>query len=649
MSQEDEIKRSLDLIQSAVIALDKKIEAQNHRITRIEQHADSADFMKSTSQEEQSAAPLSQAEASYGAEVHELLENNNKSIEEFQIENNKNSNEKSLEENIGGTWFMRIGITALVLGISFFLKYAFDNDWIGETGRVMIGIFIGLGMLSFGEKTIRKYVMYGQMMTGAGIAVLYLSIFSAFNYYHIIGSFTAFFAMLIITAAGIILSLRYDAISLMMVALIGGFATPLMASSGQNNQFGLLSYVALLDMAILAVSIFKKWREVNVAGFMGTVILFSAWAEKFYTKNDLNSTMFFLTLFFVIYSISSLIYNLVKKEKSTGVEQILTLISAVIYFSASYALLNEKYHVLMGFFAIVLAIYYFLWAFVVRNFTPEDENLYGFLAFLTVGFVTLALPIQFKQNVITIGWIIEAVLLMIIGMKLKKNVIVIFSIVVSALALFRYLVFDVSRLDKYSVTVFNSAFFTAIMLIVALYLIGYIVKIFSNQEDTVINKKSIFALFMITANLVTIFAISREVTTSYERDINAIYAKQSEAQSFLYDSGAQSGMNSYYNSSAFKLNQSKIEKLQNKSSISLSIFWLIYAIILLAVGVMGKYKSVRVGGLMLLLLAIIKLFFIDLWSLGTLYRIISSMSLGVVLLAISFVYQKYKNTIKEII
>ncbi len=653
MSQEDEIKQSLNLIQQAILALDKKIDAQGKRIAQLEQRSEATDFVKS-SLEQVPMPPLPQA-ASFDEKTQRAWKENARLVEEkFLADGMKNVSGNTLEESIGGTWFMRIGITALILGISFFLKYAFDNDWIGEAGRLIIGILIGLGMLGIGEKTIRKYAMYGQMITGAGIAVLYLSIFSAFNYYQLIGSGTAFFTMIVITAVGIILSLRYDAIALMMVATIGGFATPLMASTGQNNQFGLLLFVALLDVAILIVSVFKKWRVVNVVGFAGTVVLFWAWGEKFYTKQDLGSTMFFLTLFFVIYSVSSLIYNLVEKEISTGVEQLLTLFSAIIYFGVGYVLLNGDYHPFMGFFALILAIYYFLWAFLVRNLTPSDENLYGFLAFLTVGFVTLILPIQFEQNVITIGWMVEAVLLMLIGIKLKKNPIVAFSVVVLALALFKYIFIDALVNNKGTMVIFNNFFFTSIIVVIALYLISYIVKVFSDQEELAKGRKSLFVVLMVAANLVTIFAISREITTAYDREVNMIYSRQGELERSAFDAsslplGSNKTVNNYYDSPQYKLNQEKIEKLQNKSSISLSIFWLIYAIMLLVIGVLGKYKAVRVGGLALLLLAILKLFFVDLWSLGTLYRIISSISLGVVLLSISFVYQKYRDVIKEII
>jgi hypothetical protein len=181
---------------------------------------------------------------------------------------------------------------------------------------------------------------------------------------------------------------------------------------------------------------------------------------------------------------------------------------------------------------------------------------------------------------------------------------------------------------------------------------AYISSVFADdRENSTINKKSLIATFVLIANLLTIFAISREILTSYQRDIDNVYAQERNISSGYQDSGSVSkyGQSGYYSSLQYKSSQATIVSLENKSSISLSIFWLIYAIGLLAVGVIGKYKSVRIGGLALLILAILKLFFVDLWSLGTLYRIISSISLGVVLMAISFVYQKYKGVIKEII
>jgi uncharacterized membrane protein len=648
MSQEDEIKKSLSLIQQAVLALDKKIQVQGERIAQLEKggHA--------ITQVQSEQAPIMFPEnfsTDFLATSNKQSESEPAKVESSMAQNVERGSENTFEENVAGPLFMKIGITALVLGISFFLKYAFDNDWIGETGRILIGLLIGLGLLGIGEKTIRKYAMYGQAISGAGLAVLYLSIFSAFNYYHLIGSATAFFAMLVITLVGIALSFRYEAIPLMVIATAGAFAAPLLTANGQNNQLALFSYIVLLDLAVLAVAVFKNWRAVNVVGFIGTAILFSTWAAKFYTEQDLGSTMFFLTIFFLLYSFSALIYNLIKKEASTGIEQALTLFSGFFYFGASYGLLQANYGFLVGFFALILAGYYFIWAFAVRNFTPEDENLYTFLAFLAVGFITLAIPVQFKQNTITISWAIEALLLMVIGAKLKKNSFVIFSVVVTVLTLFRYFFLDSFKYNQYSISVFNPVFLTAVILVGCVYLMAYAVRSFADEKAGFVNKKSLMTLFFILANFVSVFAISQEINTSYNREISSVSSLRNIRREKIpvapLDKAGKN--NNFYQTPEYKQEQEKIANLKSSNSIALSIFWLIYAVGLIAFGMVRASKRVRVGGMVLLSLAILKLFFVDLWSLGRLYQIISSMSLGVVLLLVSFGYQKYKDLVKKII
>ncbi len=554
-----------------------------------------------------------------------------------------------LEGNIGGKWFARIGITALVLGVSFLLKYAFDNNWIGETGRVLIGIMIGLFLLALGEKYIRKYFGYGQIITGGGIAILYLSIFAAFDFYSLLGPIVSFFGMILVTAAGTVLSLRYNAISLMIVSVLGGFATPLLISTGQNNQFSLFFYILILDVAVLMISFFRKWRELNFVGFIGTGILFFVWAAKFYTQAQLGSTMFFLTLFFIIYTISSLIYNIVRQEKSAEVEQILVLLSGTAYFITSYSLMNGQYHSFMGFFALILGIYYFLWAYLVKYVTPEDKRLYGFLAFLTIGFVTLMIPIQFQGVAITSGWLIEAILLFLIAVKNKEQIIIkFFGLLIFGLAIFR--IFMIDAFSSSQAVLANKFFFTALFAVVISYAAAFLFSSISNDKETeepesYLAAKQIAILMFIVANFLTIFIGSREINNYYQ---NKIDQAQKESRIIMENARVQGKPQNSSNAIA-EYNYTKISSLRSKNSVVLSIFWLLYGIVLVAVGMTRERKGVRVGGLILLFLAILKLFFVDLWSLGTLYRIISSMTLGVILLGISFAYNRYKDKIKEII
>jgi len=648
-----EIFKFLGDLKKAVLLLDEKINNQNKKIENLENKIliiknDADNKGKSVQQKETFRAvppspPLSAPEVSFKNSIFKKLSNKGE------------GDNIGLEEKIGGKWFAKIGIAAIVIGVSFFLKYAFDNNWIGETGRVIIGIIAGLGLLFLGEKTIRKYATYGQIISGGGIAVLYLSIFAAYNFYHLIPQLLSFFVMAVITAIGFLLSLRYNAVSLMAVAILGGFATPFLISTGVNNQFGLFFYILILDIAILVISIFKKWRELNIIGYIGTVIVFIAWGERFYTDDQLLATIFFLSLFFIVYSISSLIYNIVKKEESSGIEQILTLLTGVAYFGACYGLLDKDYHAFMGFFALILAIYYLLWAYLVKVITPKDENLYSFLAFLTVGFITLAIPIQFKQNIITIGWAIEALIILYLGFKTNSKRIVIFSFIVSTLVMARLLFIDASIVLNNFIVIFNKRFFAFFFVIITFYIASYIIKksiLFNSAENNILQLKKLLALWLIAANLLTLFSINQEIISYCQKEVNKIQVEKSKLDKEwnIYNNN-YIGTNSYgkfekYNTGIIN---TKIRNIEYRRSITLSLFWLLYAIILLIIGFIGRYKLVRVGGIILLALSILKLFFYDLWSLGTLYRIISSISLGIVLLLISFVYQKYKDKIKEII
>lgn len=646
-----DIKKDLETIQRVLMLLSEKVEAQNRRIEKIEMVAVATASDKKYDANVQAAevplpppAPVVEKIASSKIEA---------STEFFQKTAEPKKENANLEENIGGKWFAKIGIVALVLGVSFLLKYAFDNNWIGETGRVMIGIFIGLGLLGLGERYIRKYFGYGQMITGGGLAILYLSIFAAFDFYKLIGQTPAFFLMILITAAGIILSLRYNATTLMMTAIVGGFATPLLVSTGQNNEVGLFSYVLLLDLAILFVSIFRKWHHINLVGFLGTALLFAGWADKFYTRHDLWLTMFFLTMFFLVYSIAAVIFNVVRKEKSSGSEQVLSLLSATAYFATGYALLNPDYHAYMGFFAVMLAVYYFVGAYLVKYFTAEDENLYSFLAFVTVAFISLAIPIQLEKNFITIGWLLESIALFYVGLKAADGKIKILGLAVFALAMFRLMFLDARHRDL-DLVVFNKAFFTFSFAVLAAYVSAFLFqKIQSGNDvgdkDLRLSAKQLVVFFVVAANFFTIYIGSAEISFYFAKKVRTVQERElnfARDPSNNFNGSYGANRYDYYdNSSARK----KIEKTKSAGSVALSLFWLAYGIILMAIGIFRRYKGVRVGGILLLLLAMLKLFFYDLWSLGTLYRIISSISLGVVLLSISFAYQKYKDKLKEII
>src|SRR5262249_24924310 len=138
----------------------------------------------------------------------------------------KRSSRGSLEMRIGGSWLQNIGVIAVVLGVIFFLKYAYDSQWIGKGEILWAFIAIGAGILVVGERLRPRFRPYAFGLTGLGIAILYTCCYAAHGVLDVWSSQTAFVGMALVTATASLLSARYDAMPIALLGLIGGFLTP---------------------------------------------------------------------------------------------------------------------------------------------------------------------------------------------------------------------------------------------------------------------------------------------------------------------------------------------------------------------------------------------------------------------------------------
>jgi uncharacterized membrane protein len=208
----------------------------------------------------------------------------------------------SLEAAIGGRLLLWVGTIVLVLGVAFFLKYAFDNDWITESMRVGMGVGGGLLLAAVGHRFAgRGYRAYGQILAGGGLAVLYLSIYAAFGYYGLIGQTPAFLLLVLVTVGAAWLADRQNALGLALMAVGGGFATPFLVGSGTDAQITLFSYDAVLVLGTLYLARRRDWPVLNLVSFIATWITVAGWADEFYRPDKWRITELFLTLFCALF------------------------------------------------------------------------------------------------------------------------------------------------------------------------------------------------------------------------------------------------------------------------------------------------------------------------------------------------------------
>ena len=520
-----------------------------------------------------------------------------------------------LESRIGSHCLNRIWITALLIGISYFLKFAFDNNWIGPAGRVAIGLLAGIAIVVWSERFRAKgYKAFSYSLKAVGIGALYLSLWAAFQVYNLVPSGVAFVMMLTVTAATAAMALSQDAQILAAFALAGGFSTPLLLSTGQNREIALFAYVAILDIATLVT--FKPWRRLLVMSYAGTLLLYVGWYSEFYDRSQLGLTLGFATLFFALFAIAPLVTLQPEDEHAVfaSIPAVLAFVNAGVYFLQAYAMIEEVDKTYMAWFALALAaIYIFLSRLVhARNLTPgASEILYFLHLAVAIGFITVAIPIRLDAHWITIGWFVEAGVLLWVGNRIRSDFLNAFALGALTLGIFRLLAIDNFQSTQ---LIFNMRMATYAVAVAVLAIVAWYA---SQRTDD--NARTIAAIAVVAVNALALIALTREVTDYFTWQMGP------------YRPAARTDWQSAY---------TDMHRIQIERDFTYSALWMVYGAMLMIIGFLRSSSFVRWQALVLIAATIVKVFVYDVSELDRGYRIVSFIVLGALLLAISFVYQR---------
>ena len=320
---------------------------------------------------------------------------------------------------LGGNWLARVGVVALVLGVAFFISLAIDRGWLGETERVIMGVLFGLALVGAGEFYRARYGVWAQTVAGGGLAILYLSIWGGFALYELFGPLVAFGLFILITAAGVLQSLRHDSVGLAVLAILGGFATPLLLQERLPDERLLLTYVLLLDIGVLALASFRNWRWFTLLAWLGSVVLIGFWLAD--SEPSIGLAQSGVSAVFVIFAGATVAFHLVRRQAVGFVDLILLNGNALVYLLISYAVMYEAHRPWMGGFTALLALFFALLLAASRLRTGTPPILPPFAAALVVGFAALAVPIQLEGAWITIAWGVEALALVWLSFALRMR------------------------------------------------------------------------------------------------------------------------------------------------------------------------------------------------------------------------------------
>ena len=530
--------------------------------------------------------------------------------------------EIDLESRIGSHWLNRIGISAVLIGVSYFLKFAFDNNWIGPTGRVSIGLLAGIAVIVWSESFRRRgYKVFSYSLKAVGVGVLYLSLWAAFQVYGLIPSAVAFLAMVIVTASTAALAIKQDAEILAAIALTGGFATPLLLSTGQNREIQLFLYVALLSAASVALVVFKPWRRLLVLSYAGTLVLYIAWYAAYYRRSEFAATFAFATIFFAIFAVAPLVSKAPEGRVSLPyLPALITFINTGVYFLQAYIMVEEIDKPAMAWFALALAAVHIGLSRIIGRREPANAEAMRLLHLaLAVALITIAIPIRLDGHWITVGWLVEAGVLLWVADRIGARFLHYLAASALVLGVVRLLVFDNFQV---STLLLNSRMATYLLAMAVLALLAWFGVKNSVKHGGEFDRQ-LAAVALLAVSALALVGLSREIGDYYARQMQ-MYATTQGVTRWPARVTATANW----------------QRLRIAEDFTYSALWMAYGALLMVIGFWRKSAFFRWQALFLIAATIVKVFIYDVSQLDRGYRILSFMILGVLLLAVSFVYQK---------
>lgn len=319
---------------------------------------------------------------------------------------------------LGGNTIVRVGLVILFIGLSFLARYAASAGLFPVELRLATIAGVAIALLVVGFRKRADKPAFALALQGGGVAIMYLTVFAAFRLYGLLPPMLAFGLMIAVCVASCALALLQDSRSLAVAAFAGGFAAPILLSTGQGSHVGLFSYYTLLNLAILFIAHKRSWRVLNVVGFIATFGVASAWGVLRYVPDQYASTQPFLAGFVLIYLFTAILYARNTPTKlGNAVDTMLVFGTPLIGFGLQAGLV-QPFELGAAFSALAFAALYLVTAMVlVRRALGSYRLLIECFIAIGVGFATLAVPLALDAQWTSAVWALEGAGAFWVGMR----------------------------------------------------------------------------------------------------------------------------------------------------------------------------------------------------------------------------------------
>lgn len=318
----------------------------------------------------------------------------------------------------------KVGVIISFFGVAFLLKYAADKHYLSLSiqARLSAVALAGIAGMVTGWRLRARNPVFALTLQGGAAGVLYLTVFAALRLYSLLPGMAAFTLLVGLTAGIGVLAVRQNARSLAILAVVGGFLAPLLASTGHGSHVALFGYYAILDLAVFGIAWWRAWRLLNLLGFAFTFVIGSLWGWRLYRPEHFASTEPFLILFFAIYLAVGVLYAWRRRVNLRAyLDATLIFGTPILAFPLQAALLKHDHYALAASAATLAALYAGLAITVQRSRQLTGLGmLRDAFAALAIVFLTIALPLALSAHWTSVSWALEGAALLWAGQRQRR-------------------------------------------------------------------------------------------------------------------------------------------------------------------------------------------------------------------------------------
>ncbi|HJO15218.1 MAG TPA: DUF2339 domain-containing protein [Candidatus Pacearchaeota archaeon] len=468
-----------------------------------------------------------------------------------------------------------IGILGIIIGaISFFL-YAVANSWIGETGQVMIGVFLGFILFGFAFLLRENKEQWSNIVFGGAYFIEYLAIGIGVLEYKVLPDYIGIALSIIFLISSTILSIKFKSRVIAYFTLIGGFLMPFITGIFENNLFVMIIYVVLC-IGLVILSFAENWYDLRFTSYVIVSLFIMFSFDKFTSASNALIPLAFLTSIYILYKLAVLIFSSKNKKENLSILDSIIIVSITIMFLIYVYNLFDWSLVAYGIFTMMFS---FIYLGEIFYFKTNKTHLLKSVSYtlLSIGIIT-----------INLGF------LMLINSVDKDFFLILFAV--------EYVLFSVISDKSKDGGLYR--FYSYIFLILIVYWYAAVLR-FENELT-----HATFFMFILLAIVISFLVLFR-------KNINF----KVNAASFII--GGFALIYSLHKYLWF------FNIVDETSQIILSILWLIYTLVMFS-NVETKEGKWLVGSL--LGITLIKIAFNDLFYLEGIFRIIGFIIFGILLI-----------------